>query len=504
MQLPIILRMQVLGRTGVSKCRRFVFVACTIALLATIAHFGVAIWAKSEFTQPEGIVATQVRSLAEEGALYYDLKQYPYTVCAYMPLLYGTVAAMYKAGVPLLLGARLISIFAVLAILYLVWKILKLYTGESLYAWTGFALAGITQLLLGWGTAGRADVPAVALSLSAFYLYARYSLLGEECLDKAAILAILGLLFKQTAIAAPAAIFLLLALPSPKRALRFGLIVGGIGGAIVLGFNALLDGRFLFNTVSSNLNPFALFKLQLHIEYMVAMLSPLILVAAVGAKKTIATRGKEAYVYLLAAFSLLVATACKLGSDYNYQIETAILLIVCTCLSMHSLNFFELYSMGSKSWITMLILPLAVFAVQNVRSSTTSLFERIEGEQKFRVQLKELEPIFARPGPVLSADSNSLVHFNSRIEVEPLIYRLLVEAGKVDASPVIQDIERAKFQTILLFENIAEKPNLDPEYPRLPSDHMAAIRKNYRLTKRIPGPLANGLYIYQPFREQTK
>ena len=145
----------------------------------------------------------------------------------------------------------------------------------------------------------------------------------------------------------------------------------------------------------------------------------------------------------------------------------------------------------------MLILPLAVFAVQNLRISATALFERIEGEQKFRLQLRELKRFFDKPGPVLSADSNPLVHFNRRIDMEPLIYRWLVEAGQLSESRVLDDIRHGKFQSILLFENAFEEENSDPEFPRLPKSHMDMIRLHYRLIQRIPGAYPFDLFAYQ-------
>lgn len=506
--LPINSRMQVLGQTGagegMQRYRRVVFAGCAIALLALLAHVGVAFWAQSEFTQPEGIVATQALSLAQEGVLYYDLKQYPYTVCAYMPLLYGLVAGMHKLGLPLLLSGRLISILALGGIFYLVWKILLLHTGERLCAWTGVALAGMTQVLLSWGVVGRADMPAVALSLAAFYQYSRYLMLGEETLDRAAGLAIAGLFTKQTVIAAPAAIFVLLLLESPMRALRFGGIVGGIGGAMVLGLNALLDGRFLENTLFSNMNPFAWFKLEPHFEYIGLTLGPLLIVLAVGAKKAIETRMRAVFVYLGIALTVLLATAGKLGSDFNYEIETAVLVVICSCLALHALNFFWLFSIASRSWITLLTLPLALYGAQNLKVAAFELADRIDREQLFRVQLVELGPFLSGKGRVLSADSNALVHSQRRIEVEPLIYRLLVEAGRVDGSRVLRDIEQSGFQTILLFENTADQANTDPEFPRLMTEQMDAIRNRYRLVKHLPGPYVSGLYVYQPSVERAQ
>ncbi|MCX6605949.1 MAG: hypothetical protein NTV52_20485, partial [Acidobacteria bacterium] len=71
---------------GRLRYRRIVVVGCAIAALAVLAHLSVAFWAENELTQPEGIIATQALSFAQDGRLYFDLKDYPYTVCAYMPI----------------------------------------------------------------------------------------------------------------------------------------------------------------------------------------------------------------------------------------------------------------------------------------------------------------------------------------------------------------------------------------------------------------------------------
>ncbi len=113
--------------------------------------------------------------------------------------------------------------------------------------------------------------------------------------------------------------------------------------------------------------------------------------------------------------------------------------------------------------------------------------DRIEGEQKFRVQLEELKPFFVKPSPVLSADSNSLVHFNRRIGLEPLIYRRLVEAGQLSEARVLEDIRQGKFQSIFLFENAFGEENSDPEFPRVPKSHVDMTRFHSRWIKRIPG-----------------
>ena len=483
---------------GQLRYRRIVLVGCAIAAFAVLAHVSVAFWADNELTPPEGIIATQALSFAQDGRLYFDLKDYPYTVCAYMPIFYGLSGGLYKLGVPAPVGGRSISILALAGIFWLIWKILILYTGETLCAWTGVALAGMTQLLLGWGIVGQSDMLAVALTLGAFYQYSRYRMLGEETLDRAAVFAVVGLFTKQTVVAAPAAILILLALESPKRALRFAGIVGGIGGAMVLGLNALMEGRFLANTVFANLNPFALHKLEQHLGYIWAALSPLLLVVAVGVKKAARTRMAGVFVYLSIAMLVLLATAGKIGSDTNYQIEFAVLLVVCSCLSLHAWDVFPLYFRPSKRMVTLLLLPLALYGAQNMRIAIAALTARIQGEKQFRAQVQELDPYLRGKGPVLSVDSNPMMRSRRRYEVEPLIYRLLVEAGRVDGTQVLRDVREGKFQTVLLYEDLAAKADPDPEIPRLTVEQMDAVRKRYRLAKHLPGPYLAGLYVYVP------
>lgn len=482
---------------GSPRAWRLVLILAGIAGMVVAAHFGVAIWSASEFTQPEGIIATQVRSFAQEGTLYYSLQRYPYTVCAYMPIFYGVTAGLVKAGLDPLLSGRVVSLLALVGVLGLLWQLVKLYTGSRLNAWLGVALAGSTQLVVGWGSTGQVDMLAMALSLAAFHQYARYQVEGRESLDWAAAFAVAGLFTKQTFVAAPAAIFVLLLWAAPRRAVRFALLVAGVGGAMVLGVNGLLEGRFLDNTVFANMNPFAWNKLQLPLQYFGIVLAPLGLVALAGAWASFRTPMRAPFVYLIFALSVFLLTAPKVGADSNYLIESAVLLVLCACCSLEALRYFELTAAGSKSWVTLLVLPLALYAVQNLRVAVPGLVKRVEREREFARQVEGLRPYLGGAGRVLSADSNALVQAGRSFEVEPLIYRLLVEAGRIDAGAVQRDLEEGGFESILLYEDLAAAADPDPEFPRLTAGQMETIRRRYELVKHVPGPYLGGVFVYQ-------
>jgi hypothetical protein len=478
--------------------RRILLVFSALAVVAIAGHLFVAFSAANEFTQAESIVAAHSRALAQQGTLYYRLENYPYTVCSYMPVFYLLQTALHKLGLPILPAGRLVSIAALLVILWLLWRTVELYSGDKYAAWTGLVLAGVTQLLLGWGTVAQVDMLASACSLASFYFYSRHRILGANTVLMAAACALAGLLTKQTALAAPASIFLLLAASRPAKALQFAAVVGGLGGAIVLGLNAWLDGRFLANTFFANMNPFAWEKLRQHLEFVAFALPTLLLVTALGARKAIRAGMGAPFVYLACALLVFLATCGKIGSDANYRVESVVALVLCSCLALHALDFFQLSFRQSRSWITLLLLPVGVYAVYNLRAATFALLERTGREREFAVQTAALQPRLAGNGRVLSTDINALFQARRSIEVEAFIYRLLVEAGRIDPAPLGNDLQAAAFSQILLYEDVNQPARSNPEIPRLTQAQLDIIRNRYRLTGHFPGPYLGGLYLYEP------
>jgi hypothetical protein len=478
--------------------RRILLVFGTIALIAVCLHAAVAVYAANELTSVEPIIAMQARALADHGTLYYDLRNYPYTVCAYMPSFYFLEAALYRLGVPLLQAGRLISLSAFLAILWLLFRTIELYTGDKDAAWTGVVLAGLTQQLVAWGTVAQTDMLSIACGFAAVYLFSRYHVLGENTIHWSALCALAGLMTKQTAIAAPVAIFLLLVRTRPGKALQFAGIVAGLGGAILLGLNAWTDGRFFFNVLFANLNPFAWYKFQQQVETQLIVGLCLLPIVALGAGKAIRGGLGAPVLYMACAGAVFLATCAKIGSASNYRIELNIALILCTCLALHALDFFPLYFRSSKSWITLLLLPLGIHAVLNIRFMREFLVDEVAYEKNFAAQTATLSPHLAGSGKLLSTDVNAVLRSGRPLLVEPLIYRLLVEAGRVDPTQLNKDLQAGAYSRVLLYEDVNQSQVTDPETPRLTPAQNSIIRERYRLVTRVPGPHFNGLYLYEP------
>ena len=464
-----------------------------------LASFATMVWAGHEFTQPESVVAAQSMMLAHEGTLYYDLNRFPHTVCAYTPIFYCLEAALSKFGIPVYPAGRLISFIALLGIFSLIWRLLMLYTKDAAYAWMGVLLAACTSLLLNWGTVAQVDTLAVFFSIAAFYQYSRYEIGGERTLLWAALFAVLAFFTKQTALACPAAIVVLLWLKQRATSLRFA---AGIAAAVVvvsLALNTATHGAFLANTVFANMFPLAVEKLNQHVRYILIASGQLILIVAVGARKAVRGPARPLFIYLGLALSVLAVTSPKIGSDSNYQIEFTILTILCACLSLYALGFYGFCRSRGKTWIALLQLPLAIYVLLNLRIFESVVAMRVVNEQQFRSQIAALERTIGRQGRVLSTEIDAMVHLRGRLEVEPLVYSMMVAAGRSDPKPLYHELIEARFSDVVLYEDVHDRiRDRDPEIPTLPDAQIEAIREHYTLVEYIPGPYLNGIYVYKP------
>jgi hypothetical protein len=125
---------------------------------------------------------------------------------------------------------------------------------------------------------------------------------------------------------------------------------------------------------------------------------------------------------------------------------------------------------------------------------------RLANEKLLRAELGQLQPYVQRSGGlVLSTDLNAIVRLRQRMDVEPLIYNLLVSAQVIDPEPVRRDLARGAFSAVILSEDVFQPPQFsDAEIGTLPPAQLEEVRRHYRLVQHIPGPFLSGVYVYQP------
>jgi len=352
-------------------------------------------------------------------------------------------------------------------------------------------------------------MPAVFFALAGFYHYSRFHTREHNretrALWLAGVCAALALFTKQTMVAAPAAIFILLWMRDRRKALWFGAIFGAGVAATALAINAALDGRFLINTIFANMNPLSGAKLYAQVHYFVSVSFGLLVIVAVSFGRMLRGSAFGPCVYLIMAVLVFLGTSPKVGSDTNYQVESTLVLAVCAAIGLHQVSFFQLYFARSKSWITLLLIPLALHLAIGYRVSVNVLLARLANEKLLRAEIEQLRPLVQPTGGlVLATDYNAMARLRQKMDVEPLVYNLLVSAGMIDPEPVRRDLARGAFSTVILLEDVSQPPQFSgAEIGTLPPSQLEEVRRHYRLVRHIPGPYLFGVYVYQPVAGET-
>ncbi len=479
-------------------------VTAWLAGLGLFAMIAIALWARSALTPVEGIVALQSRMFASGEGLYYDLNRYPFTVAAYGPIYYSLCAALDLAGIPSYAGARLISILALLASLWSGWRMLRVLTANHADRVAGVLLAAVTANLLFWGTAGQVDMLAISFSLAAFasFLEWRESLISSK-LWLAGLLVVLAAFTKQTAICAGAAIGLTLLWEDRRQAVRWIAAVAAAGAAIAGILQWVTHGAFLDNAVFANLNPFSAEKLGQQSKYFLLTAGGLVATVLSGLHR-IHRRTMPLFLYTGLATVLWLLTAPKVGSDLNYQVEMTLLLAFTVGTVLDENGFFRAIVEQRRTWATMLQMPILLHVALNLALTVRNTRERLITEPMKTLEVEGLRPYL---GPdrqrVLVAHYDALLQLRGRVEVETLIYTLLVNAGRTGGGPVLRDLEAKRFDTIVLPMDLTAATNpewLNREVTPLPQAHLDAIRRDYRMVKHVDGPHLDGDYVYEPVR----
>ena len=489
--------------------RRALWISSAAAALLVLAHLALMFWARHEFTQVESVVANHSSGWALGRGIYFPLQDYPYTVSPYMPLFYFLQGSVYRLGWGIFHAGRLLSFVALVGVFLISRHLLRLHLADRYSVWAGTLLVASSTTLLSWGTVGQVDMVGVCASLAGVYFYSRFQIAGHSGRTRDLFWAgscfVAALLTKQTMIAAPAAVILLLAFESPRRAVWFAGLTGGVVAGLALLANHLTGGGFFTNTLWANLNPFSWFKVWQHAEYLALAGGCLIVIVVAGLREAWRRAGRQTihpfHVYLAMTFLVLAVTAPKVGSDLNYQVEITIAMGLCAAWTLDRCDFFARCLKGDRGWIPLLQLPLVLYLVVNLGASANLLLGRLGAEMVRRAEYAALRPYLeASQGAVLSVQLDPLIQAGRRIEVEPLIYTLLVEAGRIQRERVQQDLETERFGLVILYEDIFAVPGQPrgPELPSLPESQLEQLRRHYRLVRHIPGPFVNGDYVYLP------
>lgn len=461
---------------GAMTARWLVVIILAIAIIPLLTGFVAYLFALHkaaiypfQLDYGEGIVWEQMRKIVA-GHGYAPIEVFPAIVFHYPPLYHLASAGFaYVTGFDQLESGRLVSGLSTIAtggIIALIVARMTSADGCGRASWVcgifaGLIIFGIVPVLT-WSRLMRVDMISFFFSFAGLYFGLR-ALTQPRYVHAAALCFVAAVFAKQTAIAAPIAVFATLLFLQPRTAWA------GIATGLSVALSALAfmiwqtDGGFLKHIILYNINrlePDRLLQVVKttgqHVFYFAA--------AAVGAahflkrrfgayrscagitdvrRQLIASPGDSYYVmvlaYLLFATAMLI-TIMKSGSNYNYLIEWLFLIAIFAGLALRNAAIVaadktEPQTPLRLAWLIPLAIGVQAFLLPNT-PKTNFMMEPMRREELAKLALMVRE---ARK-PVISDEMVMLVSQGKSVLWEPSIFAELASVGRWDERPFIAKI----------------------------------------------------------------
>lgn len=424
--------------------------------VARIAAEVPLLWELESRDIAEAIVSGQAMRLLHGEPLYQPVTSPPHTVTAYMPLYYTLAAVLHAVFGPTFLAGRLLTLLSSICLAVMVAVLARRVTGR----WTSAVLA--TGLVLTLGFAGppgpvwlalyRVDVLGVALAVGAMTVLSGGT--GYRRVVVAGILAALAILTKQTLAAALLAGGLWLLEQDRRKAILYGVVTVGPGVAIGALLQAI-NGAFLQNTVTANINPFDPISLAQNLFIMAIfqagpLLAALVFLAARGRGGRGSPTRLLVYYWLASAVPLF--GMAKVGAWHNYWIEWAVPTAILAAASLDVPNLLA----GTRARLafvaTAAALALSTLIAAFVAEWSISTALETAGSQRERnaATAELIRCVRAAPGQAIGMPMDVIVLAGKPIYVEPAIFTILADAGIVPVEPVLATIRQGGVGVVVL------------------------------------------------------
>ena len=497
-------------------------VAClAMALVAVAARYALLVFHAVRFPYEldygEGIVWQQMNMIVA-GHGYAPLAPYPAIVFHYPPVFHLLSAAMSATGLDELAAGRLVAVACTLIGTAFAGLIVAGFARAPREqgpmrlggAVTALSLLGTLPVLI-WSVVMRVDMPFVALSFAGLWLGIR--VLRHPAAVHGAALCFIGAIFtKQTAIAAPLAVFAVLLAVRTRTAL-IGIATGLTGALAALAVvTALTHGEFLHHIVFYNMNRFS-WRAGLDAVTTAGMHLGLVLAAAVAFVPRLRAMARAArarggwlaqwradpddaalamVLIYFAIATVMLAMMFKSGSAVNYVLEWIVLVAIGAGVAVGDfIGWAADTAAGRKRWLA--AAPWLV-AAQALVSYTMIADDYPKRAAQWHDFDKLSAVMRAAPGPIISDDMVLLLRSGKPVAIEPSIFAELSEKHVLDDRPVLGMLALRRF-SMLLTEGWPGDPVFDSRYsPAMAWAIETAYPQQIRLSNfyivRLPaGPL---------------
>lgn len=480
----------------------------------------------------EGTVMSEAARLATGKPIYTSDVTPPYLATNYGPLGYFLDAlTLMWAAAPSFLGGRLLSFVACLAV------IACLYLAAATKLSRAMALAAAltalaTEPIFINSSLYKFDMQSVALSLGAATLIYRVTAINKKINSNfasdsaqndnhysqwrsrlnrwspylAGLLCACAFLIKQSALAAPAAILIFLAVNAPAKALRFALTLIGVVAVVIAALEVATQGLFWQHFVLYNMQSFSLARLSDWLVYLIQRYFILFgLSMAFILVRFIRAKGLRQKIDLWSIYWLLAVVVSfssgKVGANLNYYIEVMALSCLLTWWAAGSIwqnrtklkiGKWQLSLAASGLFLIIVQLAIVYNTPFDKRWDTPTPATTAQAEQ-----IEAAVQQYAAQGPILVEDSGWLLSWKDSSGMDdPFAFKQLYDLGRWNQNGFLEDLRTGKYKYVMIemwgvkdtdanLDKQVAAHNYSPQPDRFTIEEQKYFRKLFTPVKRI-------------------
>ena len=420
-------------------------------------HFLASPWSRD---YGEGCVLAMVQLLAERGAYFPDMRDYPLVHGNYPPVFIALNWPLYALFGPSLFFPRLLSVLATAVLLGVLFVLLHRLLGDRSTA----ALLSLSFLapwfVQTWAALGRVDMLACLLSLLGLLFWEGDRAEAGWGRYRAFPFFWLAFFTKQNALLAPAAV-LLHAWLEDRRELRRAVPAFLLPLVALLGLLVAVTGgqawrHLVTYTAAAEYEWPRMVESYGEFFLITWPAQALILAGLVLARREMLGGPGRAFVFYWLLNLVALATIAKAGAAQNYFIEPWLATLLLATIALRALGArFP----NALAWSPACVLAV-VLAASYTRWEANRLPQAIRSPERATDFVALTQAIRETDGPILSENLSVLVVNGKRVLVEPFGLLQLTRKGYLQPDLVVRDCERGFFALVITEHRLREVPGL--------------------------------------------
>jgi hypothetical protein len=480
----------------VGHALRLIVGAVAVVGLAAMLLLGIIHLSDRYAVQSSSGVLMALADYARRGVLFpplFDGQFYGGT--RYMPVATVLHAALAGLTGEYLVAGKLLSGISAALLLLVIYRLVR-HAGAGRAVGLGLSATVIVgQVGILATLSVRPEAVPVIIGLTAMAVATRP---GRASTTGAALLCVLGLFTKASAITAPVAILVWLAARDPRAAARFLLTLAIAGAAAFALLELASDGRMVTSLVelggagitAGNVATAGLKVLEYSAQYAPAslLLAPL---AVVAIERSVARRALSVYqTALMVSIAVLAFVLTDQGADYNHLLEVIALLAIVVAEGLGSAG--DVVD-GLRTYRALLMPALAIGLLLSVGAGPGfDLALATKHLVTDRTAMYDAHPVTSSgaDGPVLSDDPYVPLSLGQRpVVLDSFMLKRIAQRHPDWAGQLVDRIRQGEFSRIVLRRAVGT-PDADAAYTsqELGSTVYQAIEESYRLEAVVPDP----------------